>query len=121
MIVLYRASIRFSCQCRIVTNDTNLVRQVSERAQCWYTKTDREGNNGLLKRRIPSVGLRFAYLHLYTFVAMIVPRIKMLGVLAFALGALLGQVDGCSCFAGRDLCDFIEDAAVVVHATALSR
>lgn len=76
----------------------------------------------MLKRRISSVGLRFAYLHLYTFVAMIVSRIKiMLGALAFALGALLGQVDGCTCFAGRDLCDFIEDAAVMVHATALSR
>lgn len=68
-------------------------------------------------------GHQVGYLQRYTpsFVAMIAFRSKTFAAVALALGGLLGQVDGCTCGDGIDLCTFIEEAAVIVRATALSR
>lgn len=48
-------------------------------------------------------------------------RGNLLTALALALGIIRGQVDACSCYTKPALCDNIEEADIVLHATALSR
>lgn len=47
-------------------------------------------------------------------------QMRLLMVLAFGLGTLLGQANACSCVGG-ELCDYVEQADVILHATAVSR
>lgn len=45
---------------------------------------------------------------------------RLLMALTFGMGTLLGQANACTC-AGGEVCDYVEQADVILHATAVSR